>query len=64
MSYEVDKYLLEEMKKDDDANDMFLMLETDIHHSVLDHLCGWDEETGTFDSSQGLLFPQPIHTIK
>lgn len=60
MSLAVDQYLLEKMKKDDD---MDLMLESDISDMVLDHLCGWDEETKTYDSSQGMMFPQPIHTI-
>lgn len=60
MSLAVDQYLLEEMRKEDDMN---LMLETDVSDMMIDHLCGWDEETQTYDSSQGLMFPQPIRTI-
>jgi len=60
MSLAVDQYLLEEMRKEDDMN---LMLETDVSDMMIDHLCGWDEETQTYDSSQGLMFPQPVRTI-
>lgn len=60
MSLEVDKFLLETMRKEDD-ND--LMIGTDISDAVIDHMCGWNEETGVFETDQGLLFPQPIHKI-
>lgn len=60
MSLVVDKYLLETMRRDDDN---ILMQETDVSDAVIDHMCGWNEETGVFETDQGLLFPQPIHKI-
>ena len=61
MSLAVDQYLLEQMRKEDDLD---LMLDTDISGNVIDHLCGWDEETQTFERNQGMLFPQPIRKIE
>lgn len=60
MSLAVDEYLLEQMRRDDNLN---LMLENDVTGLVIDHIAGWDEETGTYDRNQGMLFPQPIKKI-
>ena len=48
------------MRREDD-ND--LMIGNDISDAVIDHMCGWNEETGVYETDQGLLFPQPIHKI-
>lgn len=58
MSLAVDKYLLESMKRQDD---MDLMIDTDVS-GVIDFMCGYNEETGTFQDT-GVLFPPPIHKV-
>lgn len=60
MSLEVDKYLLEMMREEDDR---ILMQGTDISDEIIDHMCGWNESKGVFETDQGLLFPQPIKQI-
>lgn len=60
MSQVVDEYLLEQMRREDDADLLF----GNIDGTVMDHLCAYDEETGTYDPSEGLLFPQPEKVIK
>lgn len=60
MSLEVDKYLLEQMQKEDDLS---LMLDTDVPGAVIDYMCGYNEETGLFEDT-GVLFPQPIHKVE
>ena len=61
MSLAVDKYLLENMQRNDDLS---LMLDTDISGSTIDLLCGYNEETGLFEYNSGMMFPQPIHTVE
>ena len=60
MSVAVDQYLLQEMRDEDDLD---LMIESGISGVVIDHLSGLNEETGTYDVSPNLLFPQPIRRI-
>ena len=61
MSLVVDSYLLEMMRDEDDKD---LMLgNNDISDAVIDHMLGWNEETGIYETDQGLLFPQPVTKI-
>ena len=61
MSQIVDQFLLEQMKKEDD--DALMYNEDGVGEMLIDHLCGYDEDSNSYDPDQGLLFPQPIKKI-
>ena len=60
MSIAVDQYLLQEMRDEDDLD---LMIESGLSGTVIDHLSGLDDETGNYDISPNMIFPQPIKKI-
>jgi len=60
MSTVVDKYLYETMQK---ADHIDLLSGQPLGEMVLDHMCGYDTESGLFDPDAGMMFPQPTKEV-
>lgn len=58
MSRPVDEIIVEDIKKDLLEN--MMIGDNDIDGSIIDFMCGWDEEAQEYDEDQNMIFPQPI----
>lgn len=56
MSQEVDKYLLEQMEKEDED---IILESVGIEEDTIDTIIGFNEETLEYEDD-GILFPQPM----
>jgi len=56
MSQEVDKYLLEQMEKEDED---IILESVGIEEDAIDTIIGFNEETLEYEDD-GILFPQPM----